>query len=390
MSLDIYKKFEAIDWDFKDADTQYLTHNFHPYPAKFIPQIPRQLMLLFSNKGDVILDPFCGSGTTLVEARLLGLNSIGVDINPLACLISKVKTTPIPSHKLKIINNLLAKIRSEINLLYGQKLLTSTIKLEYELPRFPRIDYWFKKHVQKELAIIKKHIDMIPDRDLKDMCLVAFSSIIIRVSNQESDTRYAKIDKKIKPFETFTFFENKLRDMIKRIREFSKKYDKNTWIKIFNKDSRDLNFISNESVDLIVTSPPYINAYDYALYHRHRLYWLGFDPKLLRGKEIGAHSKFSKKEKLNVEIENFRKDIELSLRELYRVLKSGKHCCIVVGNTTLWGQEIKTSEIFINVGKKVGFRFIIDKERNIHAQKKKFNPRFGQRRSEHILVFKKD
>ncbi len=88
-------KLQKIDWDFREAKTDYLTHGVHPYPAKFIPQIPNALIQELSSVGDTVLDIFCGSGTTLAEALLLKRNAIGIDANPLACLISKAKGFPL-------------------------------------------------------------------------------------------------------------------------------------------------------------------------------------------------------------------------------------------------------------------------------------------------------
>lgn len=85
----------SSDWEYVDAETQNLTHNVHRYSGKFIPQIAARAIEILSKEGDTILDPYCGSGTTLLEAALLGRNSIGIDLSPLAALIAKVKTTPI-------------------------------------------------------------------------------------------------------------------------------------------------------------------------------------------------------------------------------------------------------------------------------------------------------
>jgi DNA modification methylase len=104
-----YDKIEAlnlldkIDWDFANFTTQYLSHKFHSYPARFIPQIPFTFIKLFTKENDVVLDPMCGCGTTLVESFLNGRNSIGNDFNPLAVLISKVKTTLIPESDFRYI-----------------------------------------------------------------------------------------------------------------------------------------------------------------------------------------------------------------------------------------------------------------------------------------------
>ncbi len=86
------KRLAAVDGDFPDAKTSYLTHGLHPYPAKYIPQIPHTLIEALSNAGETVADIFCGSGTTLVEALSLNRNAVGVDANALACLISEVKT----------------------------------------------------------------------------------------------------------------------------------------------------------------------------------------------------------------------------------------------------------------------------------------------------------
>ena len=88
-------RLNAIGWDFPTAKTGYLTHGLHPYPAKFIPQIPNALIQELSSVGETIGDIFCGSGTTLLEALQLKRNAVGIDANPLAVLISKAKTTPL-------------------------------------------------------------------------------------------------------------------------------------------------------------------------------------------------------------------------------------------------------------------------------------------------------
>ena len=102
----IFSKLEKLDWELADADTRYGTHSFHPYSAKYIPQIPHYLISNLTKKGDMVLDTFLGSGTTLVVSKKLERNAIGVDLNPLACLISKVKITAITKAKIKKIKEL--------------------------------------------------------------------------------------------------------------------------------------------------------------------------------------------------------------------------------------------------------------------------------------------
>ena len=99
-------KLQGLDWDFADAQTGYLTHSLHPYPAKYIPQIPNVLIQELSSVGDTVLDPFCGSGVTLVEALLLKRHAVGVDANPLACLIARAKTTRLTETEVESLRRL--------------------------------------------------------------------------------------------------------------------------------------------------------------------------------------------------------------------------------------------------------------------------------------------
>ena len=88
---------QKYNWEFTEANTQYLTHNIHRYSGKFIPQIAGKAIDLLTEPNDLILDSYMGSGTTLLEAMLRGRNSVGIDLNPLAVLISRVKTTIVSS-----------------------------------------------------------------------------------------------------------------------------------------------------------------------------------------------------------------------------------------------------------------------------------------------------
>ena len=105
-----------INFDFNGADTMYLTHSLHPYPAKFPPQLPNTILSKYGVKGQTVLDPFCGSGTTLVEARLLGFNSIGVDVNGLSSLLSKVKSTPLTDYEICMVNDFIIMIEHYITM----------------------------------------------------------------------------------------------------------------------------------------------------------------------------------------------------------------------------------------------------------------------------------
>ncbi len=169
---------EIIDTslDYKNADINYSNHGIHPYPAIMIPQIADKIIKTYSS-GETIYDPFCGSGTTLLEAKLSSrfTKIIGSDINPLACLISKVKTTPIDTKVLK---------EEYIEVLNKSKQYK---KEELKTPPVYNIDFWFKKDVIYKLNRIKKAIYEIEDSDVRDFFKIVFSSIIRSVSNTRNN-----------------------------------------------------------------------------------------------------------------------------------------------------------------------------------------------------------
>lgn len=129
------------DWEYADADTQYHVHGMHLYPARMIPQIANRLIRENSSKGETVLDPFCGSGSVLVEALILGRNAVGIDINPLAIMIAKAKTTTIhPSELASTIDEVLENVRQRI-------LLNRKGKYKPSIFYFKNIYHWFKKDV---------------------------------------------------------------------------------------------------------------------------------------------------------------------------------------------------------------------------------------------------
>lgn len=376
-----------LDFDFEKSNgihsTNYLTHNFHTYPAKFIPQIPKSTIMTFTKEKDVILDPFCGCGTTLVEAKLSNRNAIGVDLNPIATLVSRAKTQPLSKKELGLIPELLFNIKNDINNYYENH----KTNINYDIPNFNNIDHWFQLNVLNELGIIKAHINLIENKYLCDFLYTALSSIIVNVSNQESDTRFAAINKNIKPLKTFLEFAKKVEDMKNRIEEYSK-LAQNSKISIFTRDSKKLNFIADNSVDHIVTSPPYANTYDYYLYHKFRMYWLDYDVKNVQDIEMGSRNRHSSK---NENISVFKKELSDCLKEMGRVLKRDKVAVIVIGDSVIKGTIIKANDLLKDIAKKHKFKFIREISYNLSKTSRMFNPKFtNNNKLEHIMFFIND
>ncbi|MDI6787163.1 MAG: DNA methyltransferase [Planctomycetota bacterium] len=382
--IKIAERLKGIDWNFGTCKTNNVTHDFHSYPAKFIPQIPYNLIKLFSFEKDVVYDPFCGSGTTIVESILNNRKAIGNDVNPLAVLISKVKATFLQERQVSEIKKLLFEIKIKIDKLYGEKIL-------FDLPaiteiadiNLPNLEYWFDNNVVHELSLIRQEILSSKDKDVTDFLNVAFASIIVAVSFQDSNTRYVKVKKEIKPKDTVNKFIIKTLKMIDRIKELRYVNNKPD---VRLADTRENTGFEEDTADLAITSPPYPNAYDYHLYHKYRMYWLGMNPLELKKKEIGSHAQYSKKNGFT-EI-NFKDDMIKSFNEISRILKRNKYFCIVIGDSIIKGRKIENNKLLKALSKETPFIFQDEITRDIKLTKKSFNPIIGNIKTEHILIFK--
>lgn len=367
-----YEKLYRYDWSFSDT-AQEGTSRLHPYPARFIESIPRTLIKeLGCLKDSVIFDPFCGSGTTLLEAQRAGYDSIGVDLNPIACLLSKVKTRKLPP----LFLSAYIDVHNKSKMAYesGQS-----------IPSIPNLDHWFKKDVQVALASITSEITSQEDDKVKDALQLALSSIIVQVSNQDSDTRYASVEKNISADDVYGRFKNACEKIIsvKTEAEF------NASSTIINKDILSISpsDIGN-NIGLVITSPPYPNAYEYWLYHKYRMWWLGFDPINVRTLEIGARPHYQKK---NGQTE---KDFSQQLRRLFGLFNNtvikGGHICIVIGRSIIKGKEIDNAALISKLADECRYSFVANLERTIASSRKSFNPKYGKINSENILIFRKD
>ena len=362
--------------------TNYLTHNFHTYPAKYIPQIPRYFIEKFTKPGDRVYEPFLGCGTTLVECKLLGRDGIGIDLNPIATLISKSKTQELNQIQIDTLRKFISNIEK-------QKIKKKDFFLQYEKLNkleFANKDHWFKKNVQVELSYIRYQIKKNKDHFIQDFLNVALSSIIVEVSNQESDTRYVAKNKTIDDFQTLGTFNKKCLMMIDRILAFSEVSLRSN-VEIYTQSSCDVPFIANNSCDFVITSPPYANTYDYYLYHKSRMNWLEFDYKKVQEGEIGSRDKHSSR---RLGIDTFLNDLELCFSEISRVLKKGKYAVIVIGDSVIRGEFHDAKEFTEVIFKKHGFKLAEYSSQNLKETTRMFNPKFtNSLKNEHILVFKK-
>jgi len=397
----------------------YATHGIHRYPAKFIPQVPRFCLESYSDVGDTVLDPFMGSGTTLLESFFCGRNSCGIDIHPLAKLIAKVKITPLePSRLCEVADVLIRRIMAdeEDNGKWA--------------PDIPNRDHWFRPQVLSELATIKKNIWSMKKGDQQDFFKVCLSSIVRRVSNSDNDSLIPevtsfqkKLDEQGKTsYDAITRFENTVRNRMIDVADFWKlysevadKYRKIPSARIVGRDAREI-ALEDSSIDLAVTSPPYASAVHYVSVHKLEMHWLGllkdqaeldtrivgsarayiqdygpWEPKTSIPQLTSVLAELIEREKKSAYIAyNYFDQMRKNINEVNRVLKKNGRYCIVIGENTFRRVRIPTYSILGAIATRSGFELertyvydIINRHLDI--------PRWNDSRIEkdHILILKK-
>ncbi len=364
-----YNSLDLIDWDFKDFQTQYLSHRFHSYPARFIPQIPKTFIRLFTKEWDTVIDPFCGCGTTTVEAYLAGRNSIGNDFNPLACLITRAKARLVPDEDLNVLGKKLVEIKRYVD--------SDHRRYEY-LKKLPKrnVSNLFNKDMINELCLIKEALDEIKETETAyELALVALSATIWAIIESENGV------------DIFANFYRKISSMVETIKEMRRLVKEEPKITVINGDARFLQIESNIS-PLIVTSPPYVNALDYYRVHMYNMLWLGMDFDTFRKHEIGGHSHFiANRFRLLTE---YLADMLRSMIEMNRILKNGGICVIAIGNSSLEYELIESYKHFLTFAKYVNFKPIKTIFRRIDTTRKYTSRNIGKIDDEYIIVLEKE
>ena len=368
-------QFANTDWNFAARIAPSPIEALHPYPAKFIADLPRRLLdILPVPRGTAVLDPFCGSGTTLVECQRRGLPAVGIDLNPIACLISQVKTAPLKG-------GLAAKAAAVVRQAAGDKRAS-----QVKVPELPRLAHWFAPEVQRALAGLTAAIATAPAA-LRDALRLALSSIVVRVSNQESDTRYAAIRKNVRAADVFVAFRRAAERIEKALAARDYALAPAAVLEADTTAVTPAELVNDgRRIGLVITSPPYPNAYEYWLYHKYRMYWLGMDPLAVKVREIGARAHFFKRNPHTAD--DFAGQMAQTLELLRAVLVGGGYVCFVIGRSRIHGRIVDNTAIIEDVGRRMGFARMFAARRALAATSKSFNPSYGRIKTETILVMR--
>jgi tRNA G10 N-methylase Trm11 len=376
-------KYIDYSWDFRQANTKTFTHCYHNYPAMMIPQIAERILTKYGAGSHLLFDPYCGTGTSLVEANVKGINAIGTDLNPLARLIAKAKTAKI---NLQVLDLYLKDFND-----YSFNLIFDLHRISVVIPEIKNIDFWFDKTVQEKLAIIKTFIDKIEDENVSNFFKIAFSETVRESSfTRNSEFKLFRMTaeqmQKFSP-DVFGLMQSKLARNHKGLKAFlEQKQNANSQVYDFN-TSNEVQHIENESVDIIVTSPPYGDSRTtvaYGQFSRLANEWLDvenanqIDNNLMGGKKQKQVCSFDSQslndslekitnadEKRAKEVSSFYCDYQKSIQNVAKIIKKGGYACYVVGNRKVKGEVLPTDEITKDFFENQGFSHIETIIRNI-------------------------
>ncbi|HET6382468.1 MAG TPA: DNA methyltransferase [Armatimonadota bacterium] len=266
----------TLDLDFAGERTDYANHAIHSYSAKFPPQLAAWAIQQYTSTGETVLDPMLGSGTTLVEARRLGRNALGADIDPLARLLSRAKSNPPAPHQLAAAaRRLLCIVEADLQRLR----MGSRPAIPMPVPDFPNLEYWFFPETIQELALLKARIMEIDPSPVRDTLLVAFSSLIITKGKRSvanvadlAHSRPHRVEPETPP-DVLLLLRQRLKKLQSATERFWDACVTDTYARVIGADARSM-ALPDESVDLVFTSPPYVNAIDYPRAHKFSVFWL--------------------------------------------------------------------------------------------------------------------
>ena len=329
--------FHIIQKNQTRSVNQYLTHWIYPYKGKFHPQMIRALLNIIGLKeGDTVFEPFSGSGTTALEAQLLGINFMGIDISPLCVIQGRVKTESI-----YVLDEIL-RIKDEVVF----KLVPNLFS--------PETNYY------------KMIENLTSDKRVKNFYKM---TRLLAVSDSSRRNRNFR-----------TSFIKNLNLMIASVKDFIEIKERLNLklgdVKIEIGDSRNVKLPDN-SVNGIITSPPYSIALDYVQNDVHSLKDLGYDVLKMRNDFIGVRGNGRSR------VELYNEDMKKSYFEMHRILKSNRYAVIVIGNATYQGKEVKTVQFTIEYMERLGFKLVKNINKIIFGL-------YNVMKKENILIFKKE
>ncbi|MDP9151718.1 MAG: site-specific DNA-methyltransferase [Myxococcota bacterium] len=337
-----------------DADRVHV-HGFHTYPARMHPVTAARLVAAASQAGQMLLDPFCGSGTVIVEAMIAGRQVTGTDLNPLAIRLARLKTTPRGKAACHEIVAAAQSIAAMADQRREQRAGSSR--------SYPREDVAaFDPHVLLELDSLRAGIGGLrggtSGSNVREALELVLSAILLKVSRKTSDTSDARAPRRIAAGYPARLFARKADELSRRLAEFAALLGPDaTPSRVTVDDAARLRTVAAGSVDAVVTSPPYVATYDYLAHHALRMRWLEIDARELHAGEMGARRRYATLDPRAAH-DAWSRELDATLREMSRVCRKGGRIVLLVADSAVRGEALRADSMVAAVASKSGLALI--------------------------------
>jgi DNA modification methylase len=369
MNHNVCSRLSSIDWDFPGDPSESPFSAIHFHPCRFVSQVPATLIGLLSKPGDLILDPFVGSGTTLVEAQRLGRTSVGIDLNPIAVLASKAKTIDKP---ISVIASCISTLKHYAALQLSRQINTMRATVEPKIPDSVQSAKWYVPAVADQLGRLWSLIQTL-DADSRVIAECAFSAILLSVCRETRHWGYVcdnTMPQSNRQGDVLSEFCRALERLDRAYRDrdaeitASGRSESIKRATVIGGDAATvLSTYPKASVDLVLTSPPYFGVCDYIKAQRLSMEWFGITIEELRLKEIGARSKRHRGEALKEYVDG----LTAVFTATRRCMKTGAYMALVIGESAKRAgvlSELRT--MFQNLG----FSLKMEINRTVSAQRR--------------------
>ena len=366
-----------------DADpdlARALTHGFHSYAGRMHPSTARTAIAELSKPGQRILDPFCGSGTVLVEAMASARVAVGVDASPLAILIAKVRST------------LLDEAACERLVLAAREISDESCERARKRIR-PTIPAWasrekerFSPHVALELLGLRELLGETGEDPIGYALRACFSSILVKFMRQKEIPSEGEPGQRIGRGVPSRFFAGRAEELARSLLALAQKTPKGTpQPEIQLGDARKLAHLKDASFHLVLSSPPYAGTYDYADLHDVRFLWLGLSREDLDRKQVGARTEF-----LGSPEKRWQRDRRKWLGEIGRVVKPGGAVVLVIGDGVVGNQPEDAADALMYDATGAGLAVVARASQSRPPRDRRLTAIFaGRPRREHMIMLRR-
>jgi SAM-dependent methyltransferase len=367
-------------YDVESSLERALTHGFHSYAGRLHPSIARGGITKFSAPGDTVVDPFCGSGTVLVEAMGLGRRALGVDASPLGVAIARVRTTVLGDAGRERLVAEAARIAEESG-------TRARKRRRPEVPRWARQEIArFHAHVLFELLGLRELVMATPDDPVGRALRLCLSSLLVKFMKAGPSAPRDGAEKRIGRGVPSRMLADRAAELARGLAALERRTPPGTPApEVTEGDARSLT-IQPGSVALVVSSPPYAGTYDYAAIHDARFLWLGLAEKNFRRLQLGARA-----ERLgDVAGGSWRDQQAQFVSQIARILRPGGRALLVVGDGIVDGHAENAPDGIAAAGAAVGLEPLARASQARPLHDRRLAEIFaGQPRREHLLLLEK-